>query len=280
MTIVAFSVNTGSVLQELKLPSYINSLDDTSRALPQGVYSTFRTVASGRKVLGLKAHFKRLYDPSKELGVTPTITSEGLRLVLRKLLANYQTSEARVRICLSLTDQPGQVFVIVEPLKLLGDDVYKKGVRVIISMIERTDPRIKSTGFIQKSSPERSLLMGQGVFEALMVHNGQIFEGFTSNFYALTGNKIITARQGILLGVTRKAILRLTRSIGVPIDYRALRLDELPLIDEAFISSSSRGVVPVVKINGILIGQGRPGPFTLKIQNLYEQYIQEKAEFI
>ncbi len=280
MSIKVFALNGSLAIRELPFFLAEDSLDNVSRQLPQGVYSTFRTFGGAQKVLELQAHLDRLFVPSAAKGIEPSVSVVDLRLGLKKLLEFYQSQEARVRICLSLSEQPGQIFVMLEPLKLLDERIYQQGVEVVTSHLERPDPRIKSTTFIQKSAQERISLLSKDIFEALIEKDGCILEGLTSNFYALKNSRMITARKGILLGVTRRVLLRLIRAEGVLIDYRPLRIAELSWISEAFITSSSRGVVPVVSIDGESVGQGQPGIFSKKLRSAYDIYVLEKAELI
>lgn len=280
MGIKTYSFDSGLEIKELPIFEEQTSLDSISRLLPQGLYSTFRTYDGAKKVFGLKTHLNRLEKPSIDPGIKPTVNQGEIRLGLRRILQEFELTEARVRICLSLTEQPGQVFVMVEKLNRIAEEVYKNGVRVVTSKAKRINPRIKSTAFIQASEEERKSLLLNGIYEALIVRNGQILEGLTSNFFAVQNSKIVTARAGILLGVTRRIILRLLRENGKFIDYRGLRIAELPGIDEAFITSSSRGVVPVVKIDGVMIGQGAPGKVATQLRTTYDGYVAKNSELI
>ena len=145
--LMIFSINSGYEPGKINLPLQPDSLDEISNQLPQGVYSTFRTLNSCEKALGLSMHLNRLYIPASELGVHPSIPAIELRKTMRKLLSAYQPGEARVRICLSLNETPGQLFVIIEPLKLLNEAVYSRGVRVVTCDASRTNPRLKTTSF-------------------------------------------------------------------------------------------------------------------------------------
>jgi branched-chain amino acid aminotransferase len=265
--------------QETCLPD-MSSLDVISRQLPQGLFSTFRTFAGREKVLDLELHLRRLYDPLAGLAVKPQVSALEMRTALRELLKDFAPGEARVRISLSTTESPGMVFIMLEPLKLLDETVYQRGVRVVLSHAERQNPRLKTTSFIGKSDGERRSILKSGIFEALMVHRDRILEGLTSNFYAVGAAKIITARDEILLGVTRRTVLRLARANGIGIEYRSLRVDELPLIDEAFITSSSRGVVPVVEIEGQPVGAGQVGEVARLLRRAYDEYVLCAAENI
>jgi len=280
MEIKVFSLTSGGLPEEEYNFQQEISLDGVSSRLPQGVYSTFRTFGGGRKVLGLQAHLARIYDPARQQGLVPSVSVNELRLTLRNILIGYADVEARVRISLSLEQKPGQVNIILEPLHLLSSDIYQQGVHVITSSVIRDNPRLKSTSFIQSSSDERSLLRRTGVFEALIVKNGRVLEGMTSNFFAIIGGTIVTARYGILLGVTRQAVLRVIRKEGLVINYRSLRIDEFSYLKGAFITSSSRGIVPVVNIDGIVVGQGIPGSEVAGLIRAYNVYAESKAETI
>jgi branched-chain amino acid aminotransferase len=180
----------------------------------------------------------------------------------------------------------GQFYISIEPLKLLPREVYENGVRVETTDIQRGNPRAKSTAFISASDEERKHLAQAGIFEALLVKNGKILEGMTSNFfYVVVGRDAIppyvgTARNDILLGITRTMVIRAARGRGVEVRYAPLRLDQLPAVKEAFITSSSRGVVPVVQIDGIRIGEGSPGNITMLLMSAYDEYVLKHAEKI
>ena len=252
-----------------------SSLDAVTRQLPEGYYSTFRTYEGGTRVLGLKSHLRRLYDPIE----TADASASQLRRSLIARLAPFRPGEARVRAV--MTNQ-GQLYLAIEPLQPLPPGVYEQGVRVETTALQRDTPRIKSTAFIRASEGERRHLAREGVFEALLVREGKILEGMTSNFFYVLGGepRLGTARRDILPGVTRKTVLRLARGRGVEVSYRPLKLDQLSDVSEAFLTSSSRGVVPVVHIDERRVGQGRPGPITRMLLSDYAAYVSKHAEKI
>ncbi|MEI7850160.1 MAG: aminotransferase class IV [Chloroflexota bacterium] len=280
MSIKVFALANDLSAQELPIYQNEKSLDDISRKLPQGLYSTFRTYGEGRLVIGLKAHFDRLFVPALEKNINPSISAQELRIKLRELLEAYRPGEARVRICMDIKENPGQVYIIVEKLRPIEEDVYKNGISVVTSHVERVNPRLKTTSFIQKSETERKFLLENNIYEGIIVWNNHLLEGLTSNFYSVKNLKVITAQKSILLGVTRRTILKIIRAEGIQIEYRALRIDEIRDINEAFITSSSRGVVPVVSIDGNQIGEGIPGPIAKRLRVNYEDYVLLKAEVI
>jgi branched-chain amino acid aminotransferase len=261
---------TKTKLDELRF-SDNSSLDAVTQQLPDGYYSTFRTFDSCTRVIGLSAHLKRL----------PHTDASSLRLSLIQLLQPFHPAETRVRV---METRAREFYVSIEPLKLLPREVYEKGVRVETTMLHRNDPRVKSTAFISSSDEERKHIASEGIFEALLVKNGRILEGMTSNFFyvAQVGNLryVGTAQRGILLGVTRRMVIRAARGRGVEVRFGALKLDQLSLVKEAFITSSSRGIVPVIQIDDVRVGQGSPGKITRRLMAAYEEYVLKKAEMI
>lgn len=247
-----------------------SSLDAVTRQLSDGYYSTFRTFDSCARVIGLSAHLRRL----------PNADASFLRLSLIQLLQPFRPNEARVRV---METKRGQFYISIEPLKLLPREVYVKGVRVETTTLHRNDPRVKSTAFISASDEERKHIASEGIFEALLVKNGRILEGMTSNFFYIVGRDgippcVYTARKDILLGITRRMVIRVARGRGVGVRYRSLKLDQLSIVKEAFITSSSRGVVPVIQIDDARVGQGSPGKITKKLMSAYEEYVLNHAE--
>lgn len=267
-----------------------SSLDAITCQLPDGYYSTFRTYNSRTHILGLNSHLRRLYDPVED----PEVSALELRRQLIPLLEPFRPDEARIR---AIMTKQGQVYVAIEPLLPLPKEVYENGVRVETTDIHRNEPRLKSTAFISTSDYERRHIAQEGIFEALLTRNGKILEGMTSNFFyafrassadldvtsehsARRGRILFTAQRDILLGVTRKTIIRLARGRGVEVQYRALKLNQLTDVSEAFITSSSRGVVPVIQIDDVTVGQGSLGQITRVLMDAYDDYVLEHAEKI
>lgn len=248
-----------------------SSLDAVTRQLPDGWYSTFRTFNRCTRVIGLSAHLRRL----------PNADASLLRARLTQALQPFRATEARVRV---METKRGGFYISIEPLKLLPPEIYEQGVRIKTTTLQRRDPRAKSTAFIGASGDERERLTRENIFEALLVKNGKILEGLTSNFFWIgqIGNLpyLATAQRGILLGVTRTMIIRAARGRGLEVRFSPLRLDQLSLAKEAFITSSSRGVVSVVQIDDAQVGQGMVGVWTKRLSLAYAAYVEERSESI
>jgi branched-chain amino acid aminotransferase len=270
MTMDEFKIEqTGNI----PIQTQAKSLDEMTQALPQGFYTTFSTLCNGTRVMGLHAHLSRLYAPAVELGIMPSVDEPTLRIRVAELAKINLPKESRIRLILTKND--GIIYAGIQPFEPLSESIYQNGVRVICAELNRQSPRIKDTGFISSSSDQRSQI-SNNVFEILLVNNNQILEGMTSNFYAIKGKKLITAQDGILLGVTRSAVLRLARGERMSIEYRAPMVDEK--FNEAFLTSSSRGVVPIVSIDNKPVGQGRAGRWTKMLSKAYQAYVEERSE--
>jgi branched-chain amino acid aminotransferase len=257
------------------LPLIAKTLDEASHVLPQGLYTTFRTYANGARVLGLQAHLDRLYQPAAHQNIHPALSEAELRLLLAEICANAQ-GESRLRLTLDVTRSPGALFLTLQPFTPLAPEIYQNGVQVLTAEQTRRTPRLKSTAFIETSADLRLRVTGS-IFEALLCHEGSLLEGMTSNFYSVQAQRLVTSRYGILLGVTRRAVIRLARQIGLEVEYRAPDLAEI-FGGEAFLSSSSRGIVPIVWVDGRPVGQGCPGPWTKKLIVAYNAYVEKSAQ--
>jgi branched-subunit amino acid aminotransferase/4-amino-4-deoxychorismate lyase len=112
------------------------------------------------------------------------------------------------------------------------------------------------------------------------VKNGRILEGMTSNFFYVKENALFTAGRDVLPGVTRRTVIRVARGRGVEVRFAPLKLDQLRAVSEAFITSSSRGIVPVVQIDEVTVGEGRVGAVTQMLSSAYDEYVSKHAEKI
>lgn len=254
--------------------------DSITTALPSGLYTTFRTYAARTKVIGLRTHLDRLYLPAKVQGVAPVIRrQEDLRDTLAELLNRFDAPEARVRLILDMGNEPGTIYILLQPMNSLPPEIYREGVSVEISKASREKPSLKQTSFISESAFDRTRVGGE-VFEILLTSKGRILEGITSNFFYVLNGVLCTAGRGILIGVTRQTVLALAKKTNIEIGYKALPLNDIPLVEEAFLTSSSRGVVPVVRVDGQLIEDGTVGELTKRLIQLYDEEVLSLAEDI
>ena len=118
-----------------------------------------------------------------------------------------------------------------------------------------------------------------GCDDAWMVEDGFVTEGTSNNAYIVKGNRIITRAlsNDILHGITRAAVLRFAREAQMEVVERAFTIDEAKAADEAFITSATTFVQPVVKIDEATVGAGKPGRIALRLREIYIEESRKKA---
>jgi branched-chain amino acid aminotransferase len=247
-----------------------------SNQLPEGVYTTFRTYERD-KALRLEDHFQRLEHSAAlmQANITPlSLPRKRLRISLGKVIADFpQEGDLRIRLTVDLEDQPGMLYITIGPLKKPSPEAYQKGVKLVTWDLQRKLAQAKRTSFIQRAELVRADLPPD-VNEAIMVTpEGHLLEGLTSNFFAVSRGELYTAGKGVLRGITRSLVLEAAEEINLNIHLQPLALDKLSLIEEAaeaFISSTSRGILPVREINDIQLGSTVPGEITRHLMAAFD----------
>jgi branched-chain amino acid aminotransferase len=172
-----------------------------------------------------------------------------------------------------------EILISVEPFEVYPAEFYQRGVRCATTRLSRHTPLAKSPNFIAVSRESKAAL-DPGLHELLMVDaQGQILEGISSNFYAVLKGVLRTAGEGVLEGITRHIVLQAAADV-IPIDYHPVRVSDLMLVSEAFITSSSREVMPVIQIDEHIIGAGQPGPITQALLEQYRAGLERDAETV
>lgn len=256
--------------EQIHLDPAPQTLDEASRRLPSGGYTTFRTFGKTR-VLRLSEHFERMEETARLAGHPQAVDRSQICRALRQALLEFPAPEARVRLSMDLERQVGTLFFAIEPLHVPSQNDYACGVRVVTRTMHRQNPKAKLTGFIELASSIRKDLP-QGIHEAVMIgEDERILEGTGSNVFVIKKGVIWTAEADVLSGITRGMVLDEIREQNIPLILEGLPLAEIEQIDEAFITSASRAVLPVVEVDGKPVGDGRPGPIT---QRLLEGYLR------
>jgi branched-chain amino acid aminotransferase len=216
----------------------------------------------------------------------PLSDTEWLERVEETMRAAGGTEEAYVRLILTrgvgdLTYDPAAtstptVVVIVKPLTVPPPESYDRGVPIILASVVRNhphaiDPRIKSNNLLNNALAMQEALR-HGVTEALLKnYRGELAECAQSNFFIVRGGEALTPglEAGLLEGVTRDVLLAIGPTVGVPVREAVLREEDLPSADEAFITSTTREVLPVVRVGPYVIGSGHPGSVTRRLQEAF-----------
>jgi branched-chain amino acid aminotransferase len=170
--------------------------------------------------------------------------------------------------------------IIAGPLQKPSPEAYEKGAKVVTYRTQRFGDATAAVGSKVGNYLVAVLAMREasaaGAVEALIVDgDDRVVEGTTSNVFAVVGGRLVTPPEqaGILEGITRAHILEIARDLGIFVDLAPLSRAELWDVDELFICSTVRELLPVVRVDDRSIGTGRPGPTTRKLLQLFRQRV-------
>ena len=255
------------------------TLPDTNAYTPHGAYTTFRTYERFG-ILRLTKHFDRLEETSALAGMEFHPDRDALKAILAELISDSVPGEKRIRITVDLEKQPGTVYIAMEPLKTPTPEQYRDGIVCLTTTAHRENPKAKLSSFLGKAETIRSGKAGD-FYEILMcTPEGDLLEGLSSNFYGVMDGSVITAEEGVLSGTTRGLILKLVHEAGIPVALRPVKLSELESLDEAFISSTSRSILPIRSIDGIEMKAKVPGPVTAALSERFAAGLRDEIEWL
>jgi branched-chain amino acid aminotransferase len=252
-----------------------------------GVYEVART-AFGRPV-DLDRHLERLARSAEAISLAAPTAAE-LGEAIARTLAAAGNADSYLRVILTRGDgqfglDPGlapsfRLVIMVRPLNLPPPAHYTGGIGVEIVDVRRTprrslDPRVKSGNYLNHILALAEARR-EGADEGIMCNlEGRLVEGTTSNLFVVKNGAALTPilSDGLLDGITRRRVMELGRAAGLALAEAPLSPDDLLGADEAFLTSSIRGVLPVVRADGKILGSGTPGPFTRRVMSLYEEFL-------
>ncbi len=252
-----------------------DSLADAARHEPHnGVYTVTNTYQTF-KVLKLDAHLDRLEDSARRENIPLNLNRTVLRAALRSMIAAANYGDVRFRITVP-HDQPDHLILSIEPFSPPAPEVYANGVHCItLPNSARHNPAAKTTNWMHD---RESVKLPDGIYTGLLLdHDDNILEGVSSNFYAVLNGELRTAGEGVLPGIAQQIVFEVASGI-LPLRREAVNINDLSQLSDAFITSSSRGIVPVVEIDGLKIGEGRPGSYTRTLRQAYVAWVESHLE--
>lgn len=243
----------------------------------------FETISTWRKrPLMLTPHLERLLTGAKNSYMHPPFGIAEMREIVREGIAQLD-EELLIKVYLSGGDVFDRVrgfteprfFVTYESLELPPEEFYENGIRLEPIDEGRDDPSTKSIDYRKAYA----LSPHDEHTEILYCPEGEITESAHSSFFLYLGDTLVTAPLSrVLKGTTRQAVIDLARRIGMNVEERCPLLTELPQATEAFITGSVKKILPVVRIGTQIVGDGRPGPWTKRLSELYLEHIVEWLE--
>jgi branched-chain amino acid aminotransferase len=251
-----------------------DSLRDAAQFEPDGIYTVTNTFNTFQ-TLKLDSHLDRLEDSAQREGIALELNRQHLRQALRQMIAEADFGSARFRVTVP-REQPANLILTVEPFVPPAPALINAGARCITAPgLMRRNPAAKTTDWMANRG---SYEIPDGVHEALLVaDDGHILEGFSSNFYGICNGELRTAGEDVLPGIAQLIVFTVAPE-SIVLRRDAIHMDELPVLSEAFITSSSRGIIPVVEIDESRVGDGAPGPRTMAIRRAYNKWVEAHLE--
>jgi len=257
-----------------------------------GVYETVRTFHGRPFRLG--PHLDRLRRSADRLGIPWPAAPLDPGAEVTRTLAGAANAESAIRIVLTRGVGPigydtegcgtPTLVVHVRPCPSPPPGARDEGVDVAVVSVQRNaraalDPAIKSGNLLNNYF---AWMEGRrlGVFEPVLLNaEGRVTEGATSNLFIVAEGRLLTPPlgDGLLEGITRGIVIDLARRERLPIAEEGFGPDRLREADEAFLTSTLKGVLPVRRCDGWPVRHGRPGPMTRRLMGLYEDLVEAET---
>jgi branched-chain amino acid aminotransferase len=241
----------------------------------------------------LDEHLNRLWNSAAGIGLEMRLTRPEIKQYIDAGLKEMDQERLYIRIIItrgagvigldpSLSD--GQnVYIIFRNLPPLDETPYKEGVKLVTTDVIRNskdnvDPAVKSGNYLNNVLALQAARK-KGGYDAVMLNTlGNVTESSTSNIWIVEGNRYITPplSAGLLGGITRASLIEIGKTQGLEVLEQDFDLKRLKSASEVFITSSTREVMPVIKVDGSTIGNGRPGPNYMKLHAYYKDYVRQK----
>ncbi len=255
------------------------SINDVAVLRGYSVFESLRTY--DRNPFQLDEHLARLYRSAKLIELEIPWPREHIAGVIHEIIARNSYRHATIRLLVTGGESEDTVLpsgkptlvVIITPLGERDMERFARGYKLITTSLQRIAPEAKTANYV---AAVRALKEAerQGAADALFVNErGHVLEATRSNFFIFRGDTLVTPSEGILIGVMRNVVLELARG-RFPIEERPILLDELMLADEAFITSSSKEITPVVQIDDLTLGDGKPGPRTYELEQRFIEMVE------
>ena len=264
------------------------SIFDRGFLFADGVYEV--TSVLGGKLIDFAGHVRRLHRSLDELQMASPVTEDELLAIHRELVQLNDIDEGLIYLQITRgaadrdfvypKDATQTIVLFTQSKPGLADaPMAKVGLKVLSIEDQRWGRRDIKTVQLLYPSMGKMMAKAAGCDDAWMVEDGHVTEGTSNNAYIVKGNTIVTRHLGheILSGITRTAVLRFAREAQMVVEERPFSIDEAKAADEAFITSASAFVMPVVELDGQAIGTGKPGSMTARLREIYLDEMRKAA---
>lgn len=262
------------------------------------IFTACRTL--GNKIFRLEDHIERLFNSAQAIYMELPHNKDRLREIIQATVAKNRKGQVEQEeeigqkekkdLLLEIIYSGGEaapngirpaglavLYIAVFSLKLPPDNWYQEGIKLATYAYQRQWPEIKFLNYVGAVIAHQTVVKKYEADDALFISPHEkkiILEGTTFNFFIIKNGVIVThpADGKILPGITRKVALELACQQGIKTKEDYFSLNDLLEVEEAFITSSTRNIVPVVRVDDIVIGSGQPGEITNKLARFFKEY--------
>lgn len=226
-------------------------------------------------------YIQRFTSSAKQMNLEVGYTEEEIKSMIAKVISSNDMDSGYMRLLLTggYSDNGfspmGQSNFMILPVALVNypTSYYSEGVKLLTTEYIREFPNIKSINYV-KVLLEQPRLKKHGAQDVLFTLNGKISESSRSNFFIINANgELQTSETGVLAGITRKKVLELGRQL-MPVLVKDITMDDLLEAKEAFLTSTTKGVMPVAQVDDLSIGQGTGFPISAALQTAFLDHVQ------
>ena len=257
------------------------SVFDSGFLYGDGAFTTM--VSTNKKIHFLKEHIDRLIESCEMIKIKSPLSKKQLITLTEKLFLKNKKAKTRISIIITRGGNSKQttvapeknnkasLVIIFNNLKFPDKKIYEKGIKITTSIQSRFMPVSKSLNFLasiithmdaEKKNFDNCLLVSE---------KGLIKEMSSANIFIVKKGAIKTPKDDILLGITRKKVIELAIKHNFKVKEAKIKLNELNWADEVFITGTTKKIIPVVKVNKKIIGNGKPGKTTKYLLKEFEK---------
>ncbi len=267
-----FCYLNGNLLKDTQATLKIN---DLSILRGYGIFDFFRTV--NNKSLFFEDHLDRFYNSAKIAHLPITFSKPEVIDQINSLLTTNKLPISGIRMVLTggyskdgySVGKPNLI-ITQGPITFPAEEMYSNGVKLITHDFLRELPEVKTINYMT-GIWLKSKIKEEKAFDALYINNGQVLELTRSNIFIITKEgKIITPEKNILKGITRKKVLEIAAP-HYDIEEREISTEELFHAQEAFLTGTTKKILPITVVDNQKIGDGKPGPISRQLLEMFNE---------
>ncbi|RIE00845.1 branched-chain-amino-acid transaminase [Cohnella faecalis] len=271
----------------VKRDEAVVSVYDRGFLFGDGVFEGIR--AYNGNVFKLKEHLVRLFDSAKAIMLNIPLSHEEIEQAVVKTLKKNQLHTAYIRIIVSrgvgqgynldpfVCNRP-QLFVMTEGFEAFPRHLYETGIDIVTVATRRNrsdvlSPQVKSLNYLNNILVKIEAIQAGAKDGLIMNTDGYVAEGTTNNIFIVKNGKVVTPAiyQGALEGITRSSIIEILNKFQVAVNESPLTRHDIHTADEVFLTGTASEVIPVVKVDGRVVADGKPGEKTRLLIDAFQQ---------